>query len=200
MNKTHYFRRRSRAPNGLRWLGESLLALMILFIISATLLTFNGETVKASQGKARAIDGDSLELAGREIRLWGIDAPEFQQMCTVKAKQVACGREARKRLAELIRSEDLQCSGLGEDQYGRLLAVCRIGSRDINRQLVAEGHAFDFGGYPIEEAKAKRDKLGVWAGDTERPKQYRDRTKAGLDAEAGILDWLFHKLQAFTSS
>jgi endonuclease YncB( thermonuclease family) len=199
MNSSRAFRRRSQSKRGLRRLAESLLALIILFLIGAATLVFNGETVSASQGKARAIDGDSLELAGREIRLWGIDAPELRQICQVKGKPVPCGRNARMRLAYLIEGANLACSGLGEDRYGRLLAVCRSGKSEINRQLVAEGYAFDYGGYPVEEAKAKRERLGVWAGEAERPKQYRDRMKAGLDAQAGLLDWLYQKLQGLVS-
>ena len=32
-------------------------------------------------GAARAVDGDSLELGGHRVRLYGIDAPERRQTC-----------------------------------------------------------------------------------------------------------------------
>ena len=32
-------------------------------------------------GKASVIDGDTLEMHGTRIRLWGIDAPESSQLC-----------------------------------------------------------------------------------------------------------------------
>ena len=32
-------------------------------------------------GTARVLDGDSLKISGKEIRLMGIDAPEFDQKC-----------------------------------------------------------------------------------------------------------------------
>jgi endonuclease YncB( thermonuclease family) len=32
-------------------------------------------------GQASIIDGDTLEIHGRRIRLWGIDAPESSQLC-----------------------------------------------------------------------------------------------------------------------
>ena len=44
----------------------------------AYLGTGPGETFS---GKARAIDGDSLELSGHRVRLYGIDAPERRQTC-----------------------------------------------------------------------------------------------------------------------
>ena len=33
-------------------------------------------------GQPRIIDGDTIELAGKKIRLHGIDAPEAKQRCT----------------------------------------------------------------------------------------------------------------------
>ena len=32
-------------------------------------------------GQASVIDGDTLEIHGTRIRLWGIDAPESNQFC-----------------------------------------------------------------------------------------------------------------------
>jgi endonuclease YncB( thermonuclease family) len=32
-------------------------------------------------GQASIIDGDTLEIHGTRIRLWGIDAPESNQLC-----------------------------------------------------------------------------------------------------------------------
>jgi endonuclease YncB( thermonuclease family) len=32
-------------------------------------------------GRASIIDGDTLEIHGVRIRLWGIDAPEITQLC-----------------------------------------------------------------------------------------------------------------------
>ena len=33
---------------------------------------------------AHVIDGDSIQVAGTEVRLWGIDAPEWTQTCQEK--------------------------------------------------------------------------------------------------------------------
>jgi endonuclease YncB( thermonuclease family) len=42
-------------------------------------------------GQASIIDGDTLELHGTRIRLWGIDAPESSQLRRVKT---ACSTSA----------------------------------------------------------------------------------------------------------
>jgi endonuclease YncB( thermonuclease family) len=52
-------------------------------------------------GRPRVVDGDSLELAGHRVRLFGIDAPESRQDCRdARGRFYACGREARDALAQ----------------------------------------------------------------------------------------------------
>ena len=50
------------------------------------------------EGVARIIDGDSLVLDGRRLRLLGIDAPEFDQTCNVAGRTERCGLIAAERL------------------------------------------------------------------------------------------------------
>lgn len=38
-------------------------------------------------GRAGAIDGDTLEIHGTRIRLWGIDAPASSQLCRGEKKR-----------------------------------------------------------------------------------------------------------------
>jgi endonuclease YncB( thermonuclease family) len=182
-----------RRPRGIfRLLAETLLAIGILTLILAAVTRWDAPALTAAPGQARAIDGDSLMLGTDEIRLWGIDAPELMQTCDAAGKPAPCGRQAREQLAAMLRGASLSCIGAGRDQYDRLLAVCRSGAvPDINARLVAEGHAFDFGGYPAEEAQAREAKRGVWAGQNERPRAYRQRNNGRAEAEAGAgLDWL----------
>jgi endonuclease YncB( thermonuclease family) len=51
----------------------------------------------AVAGKSRVIDGDTLDVGSRRIRLAGIDAPEREQQCIDAAKQpTACGKTSRR--------------------------------------------------------------------------------------------------------
>ena len=50
-------------------------------------------------GQASVIDGDTLEIHGTRIRLWGIDAPESTQLCRGDdSLQYRCGAQAANDL------------------------------------------------------------------------------------------------------
>ena len=59
---------------------------IILIIICSIffILTYNdvrSEEIKEISGNAQIIDGDTIKINSKKIRLHGIDAPEFKQMC-----------------------------------------------------------------------------------------------------------------------
>ncbi len=149
-----------------------------LFIVLAVISLFilpqgkdGGEVV----GHARAGDGDSLEIAGRRLRLHGIDAPELDQTCRDEAgRPYPCGRVARDRLRNLVGGGEITCAVNGTDRFERLLVACRSGEVDINARMVADGWAISYGAYSDEEAEARRAGRGIWQGEFERPRDWRD--------------------------
>jgi hypothetical protein len=74
-------------------------------------------------GTARVKDGDTLSVAGAMVRLEGIDAPELTQLCAVEGGSWRAGDAARAYLAQLVSSKPVTCTGMGEDEYGRLIAL-----------------------------------------------------------------------------
>ena len=122
---------------------------------------------------ARVIDGDTLDLAGRRIRLAGMDAPELAQTCDVRGEHVRCGEVARAALVGMVGTRPVSCRAQGRDRYGRILAVCEAGERDLGRWLVRQGYAVPYGSYAREGRAAEAEHLGLWAGTFEAPSAWR---------------------------
>lgn len=133
----------------------------------------DGPIPESVAGPAEPIDGDSLWVGDTEVRLEGIDAPEWKQECKRDGEAWSCGRAARDALAGMIAGDDVTCAISKRDVYGRLLAHCRAGGRDLNAQMVSSGMALAYGGYGSEQASARTGKRGLWAGDFEEPRDWR---------------------------
>jgi len=124
------------------------------------------------------VDGDTLVLETRRLRLLGIDAPELAQDCRDGSEAVPCGRMARAALAALLRdARSVTCILRGEDRFGRGLAVCETeAGLEINPALVREGWALawrDDPTYAEEERRAARERRGIHAWDFVPPAEWR---------------------------
>lgn len=128
-------------------------------------------------GPATVIDGDTLEIEGQRIRLFGIDAPEANQQCYRGAESWACGQASADELRGLIGTSELTCSGHEVDQYGRLLAACTMAAMDLNKLMVAQGWAIAFrrysDAYVVDQARAQGAKLGMWSSTFVSPEEHR---------------------------
>jgi endonuclease YncB( thermonuclease family) len=129
-------------------------------------------------GQASVIDGDTIEIHGKRIRFHGIDAPESRQLCNDAAgKPYRCGQRAALALSDKIGRGTVSCEPRDKDRYGRIVAVCRIGSVDLNSWLVAQGLAIAYRRYSHDyislEAAARKAKRGVWAGSFIEPAAWR---------------------------
>lgn len=165
--------RRKRRSRGL--FGQVILTLIFFALIIYSITWLDQMNVETVEGRMRAVDGDSLVMGEKRMRLQGIDAPELSQSCTRNGQQWACGRASRTALRKLISAggRDVKCSTQGRDQYDRLLVVCRAGETEINAAMVRQGWAVDYGGYGREEAAAQRDAVGIWQGTFEPPVEWR---------------------------
>lgn len=175
-----------------RW--RRLRSLLYLLILGGGLiwLAFSqsppreGDSWQAYRG-VTVLDGDSFRLNGNgdvagEIRLEGIDAPEYDQSCRrASGTDWPCGREARAAMQRLLAEQGLACSALATDRYARHIARCRTGSTpDIAAALVSGGWAVITGrgispAYGAEEGAARTARRGIWQGSFDRPADWRAR-------------------------
>lgn len=159
----------------LRSRSLAAMAFIALAVLVAAML--NRKPEEMITGVARVVDGDSLVINGREMRIRGIDAPEARQTCSISGQSVNCGRQATQALQRWISRGPASCTGHETDRFGRLLVQCRVNGTDIGADLVRNGFAVDFGDYPAEESEARAQYRGIWAGEFERPADYRRRQR-----------------------
>ncbi|RMF33673.1 MAG: thermonuclease family protein [Alphaproteobacteria bacterium] len=130
-------------------------------------------------GHPRVKDGDSLVFGKAEVRLEGIDAPEWGQRCRAEGRSYPCGKEAAQLLQHLIAGVIVRCRGTEFDRYDRLIATCLANGRDINREMVLRGQALAFRrystSYVAEEARARAQGAGLWSSVFVAPWEYRAR-------------------------
>jgi endonuclease YncB( thermonuclease family) len=147
---------------------------LIALLLVASPVPAIAETVS---GEADVLDGDTLVIEGRHVRLFGIDAPETAQTCLRDGEAWACGEESARQLTQLIGTQTVSCTGNEIDQYSRLLAVCHAGRFELNRALVEHGWATAYhtysDAYAADEARAKMNRLGIWGSTFDLPQTYR---------------------------
>jgi endonuclease YncB( thermonuclease family) len=159
---------------------DLLLTAVILLFLGLVVTRLDTAQQELIAGGVKVVDGDTLVLDGRRIRLVGIDAPELRQICQRDHRPWPCGKAARDHLAGLIGGAKATCEAGGSDRYDRLLAVCSSGGRDLNAAMVDAGYAVAFGDYEAEESGAREKRLGIWAGTFDAPRTWR-QTHGGMD-------------------
>lgn len=147
-------------------LPRSLFAALLLFLVACD--PGGGSTTSTNDDAGvvvdLVVDGDTFRSSdGREFRLDGINAPEFEE-CFYE--------EAAAHLIALIEEESVAITTTGTDQFGRTLAQVRRGELWVNLDLVARGFAMattprDGGGFALIDAEdlAFADRVGMWAFD-----------------------------------
>lgn len=159
-NRTFY--RKLKVKKFFQYIVGGLLASVTFAVIS------NGVVIK---------DGDTLKIDGETWRLWGIDAPEDGQPCEVDGLKTDCGDQATEALNALVGGAVPLCQHKDTDRYGRSVGRCFVDGRDLGAQLVRQGWALDYrrysgGFYDEQQAEAKEQRRGMWAGEFVAPWEY----------------------------
>jgi len=147
-------------------MGEIRMLVVVGIFLSAFGLF--GNTAMAWHGYVvEVLDGDSLRVKRGtkfyEIRLYGIDTPEYKQSYWKKAKRFTKNRTYKKTVS--IEPRDV-------DRYGRIVALVKSQGRLVNQELVRDGLAWVYPKYCLqqplcremkkEEARARRERRGLW--------------------------------------
>ena len=145
--------------------GKRILVVTIVFCLAFCMFTsmasaWHGYVVKV-------LDGDSLRVKRGmkfyEIRLYGIDTPEYKQAYGEKAKRFTKSRTYKKTVT--VEPKDV-------DRYDRIVALVKSQGRLVNQELVRDGLAWVYPKYcreqPLclemkkDEDRARKARRGLW--------------------------------------
>ncbi len=163
----------------------------LFFVICGIFFILTYHDVKSSEissvsGYAKIIDGDTIKINSKKIRLHGIDAPEKKQTCKKPyliigifsfTKSYSCGQVSTDKLIKKINNQIIKCKIKNIDRYNRLIGECYKRNENLNAWLVSNGYAVAYRKYSKkyipDEKNAKNNNLGIWQGKFEMPWNFR---------------------------
>jgi len=157
------------------------LSLVILAVL------FASDRARSSQNSSdrfRVIDGDTLQIGGDVVQLYGIDAPELGQLCDSSGRLWHCGVEAALALNKLVtlNRSSLRCSPWSNAANSatdpmRAPQVCEVGNEDVAVLTLHTGNSLALPGtfpdYVEAERQARGGRVGVWHSDFVVPWEWR---------------------------
>jgi endonuclease YncB( thermonuclease family) len=141
-------------------------------------------------GQANVIDGDTIEIKDRQIQLYGIDAPELEQLCYIAGQPWDCGLTTTKFLAEALEDESVTCviKDRDKDNEERFAGECFVGRLNLNAWLVKEGLAVADRRYSDDfvphEFFARKKNIGVYQSNFLKPSIWRQVNQYNSNGEA----------------
>jgi endonuclease YncB( thermonuclease family) len=183
------------APGRLSMTLRLLLALGIALALLVADMALSASHPPASHEPV-VIDGDTLEIDGKIIQLYGIDAPELGQLCDSDGDLWPCGVEAALALRKLVTfgGHHLDCAPWANDPgrttaHGGVLELCKLGHEDIALVMLHAGHAValphSFPDYLDAQEQARRARLGIWHSRFAMPWDWRDAAE-GADRRCNV--------------
>ena len=135
-------------------------------------------------GIAKVLDTDVIDVAGKRLFLFGIEAFEAQQLCFLNGKPWHCGQIAYRELQILVAEGEATCTLRKDTDRKRMRfpwATCTINGIDIAEEMVRRGMAMALReqseDYIDDENYAELNKIGIWKGNFLPPWAYRDKLR-----------------------
>lgn len=183
-----------------RTIGGILVVLAVVIANNFDQIATPGEQTNdlLGPGFANAVDGETLFMDGVEIKLFGIDAVEPDQVCqTALGADYKCGRAAALALQAFVQTRDVLCLPLFAVNATKVVGVCAVlepgapvhddddaflevyRDNNLSRWLVESGNAIGVGVggeiFAEEQQRAQSLRVGIWQGSFEPPPTWRAR-------------------------
>ena len=162
-----------------------LIAVVVITLVLASLLWDRGGPGRGDiiAGKPYVTDGDGIRVNGHDIRLAGLDAPEWDQWAQHQdGSWFEHGKQVKSELIRAIGGEHVSVRVHTHDRYGRVIGTVTCHGHDVGEWLVEHGHAIAAYGnrYKRVEAEARRAGRGLWGHATSYdPRSWRHHRKPG---------------------
>ena len=144
-----------------------------LVLLSVVSLLF---TLAAPLSAQEVVDGDTLTLKGKTYRLYGIAAPEEDQIC---ADGWPAGYEAEAYLSRLLDGKTVTCTPVNTPGAEETDAICHADGVDVGGAMVTGGMALAFvprsARYITQEEAAAKARRGVHRHGCVPPWEWRAR-------------------------
>lgn len=133
------------------------LVVLVVLAVPGHAATLSGLVVSIADGDTITVLVDRQQV---KVRLTEIDTPEKAQ---------PWGSKSREALAAKVFGETVEVRSEGTDRYGRTLGRVFVDGRDVNREMIREGHAWAYRQYLkdqsllADEDHARVNGLGLWS-------------------------------------
>lgn len=159
----------------MKWFLKANNLSLVIFLVYILQMMFKAFPLTLSGVCEKVLDGDTIIVSGKVIRLIGIDAPEKDQL-SFSGDDI--GERSLKYLRALILGKNIKVKYRQRGRYGRILGEIYFQGENINLKLLEEGMAVRYMNNELNYIRAeflgRVKRSGIFkAGGFYRPGQYR---------------------------